>query len=165
MANSSSFPSYATGTDDSHHSKEHRPIVGSIKESFQKFVPKEHELNNNVAKFLTGTIAFYTTSFLSQCMQYTLKISTGTRPTIIPRLIGATTVVVGSYMGHLGGIGVQSCWNRLHPGVDVREIARGGINTIIECIEPMKLMFEPDGRLNRGERKEKRDVWIHAAGV
>ena len=68
-------------------------------------------------------------------------------------------------MGHLGGIGVQSCWNRLHAGVDVREIGRDGINAIRECIEPIKLAFKLDESLSRGERREKRDVWFHAAGV
>lgn len=68
-------------------------------------------------------------------------------------------------MGHLSGVGVQSCWNKLHAGVDVRDVSRMGLDAMRQCVEPMKLMFERDARLTRGERREKRDVWIHTVGV
>jgi hypothetical protein len=57
--------------------------------------------------FITGTAAFYTTAYVSQYMQYKLlKVSTGTRPAIIPSTIGMMTVALGSYMGHVVGLGM-----------------------------------------------------------
>jgi hypothetical protein len=58
------------------------------------------------SSFITGTAAFYATSFISQLMQYKyLKCSTGTRPFIIPGSIGMVTVAIGSWLGHVVGIG------------------------------------------------------------
>ena len=58
------------------------------------------------SSFITGTAAFYATSFISQLMQYKyLKCSTGTRPSIIPSSIGMVTVAIGSWMGHVVGMG------------------------------------------------------------
>jgi hypothetical protein len=68
-------------------------------------------------------------------------------------------------MSHLCGLGVQTCWNMLHPGVDVRDALRGGVETIKSCVKPMMLVLEREEGLTRGERRERRDVWIHAAGV
>jgi hypothetical protein len=57
--------------------------------------------------FTTGTAAFYTTSFVSQYIQYKLlKVSTGTRPSIIPSTIGMMSVALGSWMGHVVGLGM-----------------------------------------------------------
>ena len=57
-------------------------------------------------KFLAGTLAFYTTAFSSTYAQYKfLKLSTGTRPGIIPMGVGAATVALGSWMAHLAGVG------------------------------------------------------------
>jgi hypothetical protein len=57
--------------------------------------------------FITGTAAFYTTAYVSQYMQYKLlKVSTGTRPSIIPSTIGMMTVAIGSWMGHVVGLGM-----------------------------------------------------------
>jgi hypothetical protein len=53
----------------------------------------------------------------------------------------------------------------LHPGVDVRDALRGGVETIKSCVKPMMLVLEREEGLTRGERRERRDVWIHAAGV
>lgn len=56
--------------------------------------------------FITGTAAFYTTAFVSQLMQYKLlRLSTGTRPAILPSSIGMVTVAMGSWMGHAVGLG------------------------------------------------------------
>ncbi len=59
------------------------------------------------ARFLAGTLAFYTTAFSMQCAQYKiLGISTGTKPGIIPVGCGIITVALGSWVGHLAGLGV-----------------------------------------------------------
>ena len=61
------------------------------------------------SRFLAGTLAFYTTAFSLQYVQYKLlKISTGTRPGIIPIGCGMVTVALGSWMGHLAGLGVAA---------------------------------------------------------
>ena len=58
------------------------------------------------SSFITGTAAFYATSFISQLVQYKLlKCSTGTRPSLIPSSIGMVTVAIGSWMGHVVGMG------------------------------------------------------------
>ena len=148
---------------DFHHNEEQQPVIQSIKQSLTKILPPTHnDTNSHVAKFVTGTLAFYTTSLISQCIQYKLKISTGTRPTIIPIMIGGATVAMGSYMGHVGGVGVQICWNKCR---NIKDIAKVGLDSVKECIAPMKLMFERDENLSRGERREKRDIWVHTAGV
>eukprot|EP00956_Cyclotella_meneghiniana_P000196 scaffold261_cov58-Cyclotella_meneghiniana.AAC.9 len=74
---------------------------------------------------------------------------------------------MGSYAGHVGGVTVQACWDKMkRPGMDVRDVGMTGIRAVRECImEPMKLMFQSDERLSRGERREKREVWFHAAGI
>ena len=155
-------------TPPSSNKEHHTSHFQSLKQSLQQLLPINNNANkNNLAKFLTGTAAFYTTSLLSQCLQYQLKISTGTRPTLIPTLVGVTTVAMGSYAGHIGGVTVQACWDKMkRPGVDVRDVGVTGIRAVRECImEPMKLMFQSDERLSRDERREKREVWFHAAGM
>jgi hypothetical protein len=165
--NSSTFPTHSSHDTKFINSSSNPTNVSqtiTIKQSIQKLLPP-NELKNHVAKFVTGTFAFYTTAFLSQCIQYKLKISTGTRPAIIPLMIGATTVAMGSYMGHLSGVGLQSCWNRLQSGVNIQDVSKIGMDAVRQCVEPMKLMFRRDDGLSRSERREKREVWVHAAGV
>lgn len=65
--------------------------------------------SNITSRFLAGTFAFYTTAFSLQYLQYKLlKISTGTRPGIVPVGCGMVTVALGSWMGHLAGLGVAA---------------------------------------------------------
>jgi len=72
----------------------------------QSVLPPPHILLPSV---LSGTLAFYATSFSSQYIQYKLlKMSTGTRPAIIPISVGVATVAMGSWMGHLAGIGTAA---------------------------------------------------------
>lgn len=68
-------------------------------------------------------------------------------------------------MGHLSGVGVQSCWNRLHSGGNVRDAGKMGVDAVKQCVEPMRLLFERDERLSKVDRKEKKDVWVHTVGV
>jgi hypothetical protein len=66
-------------------------------------------ISNTANRFLAGTMAFYTTAFSLQYVQYKLlKISTGTKPGIIPLGCGMITVALGSWMGHLAGLGVAA---------------------------------------------------------
>eukprot|EP00985_Skeletonema_marinoi_P012809 scaffold6265_cov120-Skeletonema_marinoi.AAC.1 len=68
-----------------------------------QLLPPPHILLPSV---ISGTLAFYATSFSSQYIQYKLlKLSTGTRPMIIPISVGVATVAMGSWMGHLAGLG------------------------------------------------------------
>ena len=158
-----------TNPSSSSSNKEHdTPLLfQSIKRSIHQLLPNNHtNQHNNVAKFLTGTAAFYTTSFLSQCLQYKLSISTGTRPVVVPTLAGVATVAVGSYAGHVGGVAVQACRDvSVRSGANVLEAGRTGYEAVRECIQPMKFMFRSDERLSRNERREKREVWFHAAGM
>lgn len=65
------------------------------------------------ARFLAGTLAFYTTAFSLQYVQYKLlKISTGTQPSIIPVGFGMITVALGSWVGHLAGLGVAASYSK-----------------------------------------------------
>jgi len=146
-----------------------------LNQSLQKILPdlglnndsNDHRngINNNIAaKFLTGTLAFYTTSFFSQLLQYKVfKMSTGTRPSVLPIMMGGVTVMVGSAAGHVSGVGVQACWNQ--KGVDDAGRVKTGIETARKSVEGMKYIFEREDKLTRAEKKERRDVWFHFAGV
>lgn len=69
-------------------------------------LPPPHSL---LPSAISGTLAFYATSLSSQYIQYKLlKISTGTRPSIIPITVGIMTVAMGSWMGHLAGLGATA---------------------------------------------------------
>ena len=88
--------------------------LSNIKQQLQTndILPNNH--SKTIATFLSGTIAFYTTSFTSQYIQYKLlKLSTGTRPAIIPISVGMATIARGSYMGHLAGIGTTAAWSTI----------------------------------------------------
>jgi hypothetical protein len=59
-----------------------------------------------VATFVAGTAAFHATAFASQLSQQKfLGISTGTRPGLLPSALGMATVALGSWAGHLAGLG------------------------------------------------------------
>ncbi|KAL7473691.1 hypothetical protein ACHAXS_014165 [Conticribra weissflogii] len=67
---------------------------------------------SNLTNLLAGTLAFYYTAMASTYIQWKiLKISTGTRPTAIPAVLGAATVALGSWMGHLAGVAATSAAN------------------------------------------------------
>jgi len=58
------------------------------------------------ATFVAGTAAFYATAFASQLLQHKfLGMSTGTRPGLLPSAFGMATVALGSWAGHLAGLG------------------------------------------------------------
>lgn len=146
--------------------------LSNIKQQLQTndILPNNH--SKTIATFLSGTIAFYTTSFTSQYIQYKLlKLSTGTRPAIIPISVGMATIAIGSYMGHLAGIGttaawstIQDSWNR-HRNINgiiqqFPEIGSKAMQSIDEMTRPMKV-FAND--LSRSERRERKEAWMHAA--
>ena len=59
-----------------------------------------------VATFVAGTAAFHATAFASQLSQQKfLGVSTGTRPGLLPSALGMATVALGSWAGHLAGLG------------------------------------------------------------
>ncbi|KAL3790821.1 hypothetical protein HJC23_004722 [Cyclotella cryptica] len=163
------------GEGNTSHHIQQRPIVNSIKQSLQKIFPDlgvdnkslDHPSGKNyniAAKFLTGTLAFYTTSFFSQLLQYKVfKMSTGTRPAVLPIMMGGATVMVGSAVGHLSGVGVQACWNR--EGVNDVGRLRMGIEAMRKSVVGMKYIFEREDTLTRAEKRERREVWFHFAGV
>jgi len=160
-----------------HNSQQQQnPIISSIQSTFTNL---KHQLqtnimppnNQSIATFLSGTIAFYTTALSTQYIQYkVLKVSTGTRPAIIPTTLGILTIALGSYMGHLAGLGttaaystIQHSWsnNRLNGIIQsFPEISRKAIGSVDEMIRPMKIYVND---LSRGERRERKDAWIHAA--
>ena len=159
-----------------HNSQQQNPITSSIQSTFTNL---KHQLqtnsilpnNQSIATFLSGTIAFYTTALSTQYIQYkVLKVSTGTRPTIIPTTLGIMTIALGSYMGHLAGLGttaaystIQHSWNnnRLNGIIQsFPEISRKAIGSVDEMIRPMKIFVND---LSRGERRERKDAWMHAA--
>lgn len=83
--------------------------LANAKQLLPPHPPPYHTL---LPSFISGTLAFYATSFSSQYVQYKLlKMSTGTRPTIIPMTVGVVTVAVGSWMGHLAGLGSTAAVN------------------------------------------------------
>ena len=83
--------------------------LANAKQLLPPHPPPYHTL---LPSFISGTLAFYATSFSSQYLQYKLlKMSTGTRPTIIPMTVGVVTVAVGSWMGHLAGLGSTAAVN------------------------------------------------------
>jgi hypothetical protein len=172
---SPSFPTQDKKNTNEGHRNEQHTILQSIKQSIHKISPNQldqspNNINESLAKFVAGTLAFYTTSFLSQCIQYQLKISTGTRPIVIPIMVGGMTVAAGSWMGHCGGVGMMAGWNRFNTGTNpsmegMVDAGRVAMQTVRECVRPMKLTFERGERLTRGEKKERREIWVHAAGV
>ncbi|KAL7502831.1 hypothetical protein ACHAWX_000537 [Stephanocyclus meneghinianus] len=149
-------------------------IILPLNQSLKKILPdhgltnasndRRNGINNITAKFLSGTLAFYTTSYFSQLLQYKVfKMSTGTRPAALPIMMGGVTVMVGSAAGHLSGVGVQVCWNQ--KGVDYVSRVKTGIETARKSVEGMKYIFEREDKLTKAEKKERRDVWFHFAGV
>ena len=156
--------------------QQQNPIISSIQSTFTnlKYQLQTNIMppnNQSIATFLSGTIAFYTTALSTQYIQYkVLKVSTGTRPTIIPTTLGIITVAIGSFVGHLAGIGttaaystIQQSWNnnRLNGIIQsFPEISNKAIQSVDEMIRPMKIFVND---LNRGERRERKDAWMHAA--
>ena len=151
-------------------------IISSIRSTFTNL---KHQLqtnimppnNQSIATFLSGTIAFYTTALSTQYIQYkVLKVSTGTRPTIIPTTLGLITVALGSWISHLAGLGttaaystIQQSWNnnRLNGIIQsFPEISNRAIRSVDEMVRPMKISVND---LSRGERRERKDAWMHAA--
>jgi len=151
-------------------------IISSIQSTFTNL---KHQLqtnsilpnNQSIATFLSGTIAFYTTALSTQYIQYkVLKVSTGTRPAIIPTTLGIMTIALGSWMGHLAGLGttaaystIQQSWNNNKLNGIIQsfpEISNKAIQSVDEMVRPMK-MFVND--LSRSERRERKDAWMHAA--
>ena len=156
--------------------QQQNPIISSIQSTFTNL---KHQLqtnsilpnNQSIATFLSGTIAFYTTALSTQYIQYkVLKVSTGTRPAIIPTTLGVLTIALGSFMGHLAGIGttaaystIQQSWNNNGLNGIIQsfpEISNRAIRSVDEMIRPMKLFVND---LSRGERRERKDAWMHAA--
>ena len=108
------------------HNTNNPPLHHSIQSSLDKMFTQirdklsQHCINNNTQLILppphillpsviSGTLAFYATSFSSQYIQYKLlKLSTGTRPIIIPISVGVVTVAMGSWAGHLAGLGTAA---------------------------------------------------------
>ena len=162
-----------------HNSQQQQnPILSSIQSTFTNL---KHQLqtrdnsilpnNQSIATFLSGTIAFYTTALSTQYIQFkVLKISTGTRPAIIPTTLGVLTIALGSWMGHLAGLGttaaystIQHSWNnnRLNGIIQsFPEISNKAMQSVDEMVRPMKIFVND---LNRGERRERKDAWMHAA--
>lgn len=120
--------------------------------------------------FTAGTFAFYATAFSSQCVQQRfLRISTGTRPAILPITVGAVTVALGSWMGHLAGLGTSAAWETVQSSWKDNTLMEnipkiGGLveRSIREMTRPMFSFAEDANRLGRGERKE---AWMHAARI
>ena len=160
-----------------HNSQQQQnPIISSIQSTFTNL---KHQLqtnimppnNQSIATFLSGTIAFYTTALSTQYIQYkVLKVSTGTRPAIIPTTLGIITVAIGSWMSHLAGLGttaaystIQHSWNnnRLNGIIQsFPDITNRAVRSVDEMIRPMKIFVND---LSRGERRERKDAWMHAA--
>ena len=162
-----------------HSQQRDNPIITSIQSTFTNI--KQHlqsndilpsDTNQSIATFLSGTMAFYTTALSSQYIQYKiLKISTGTRPTIVPITVGFMTVALGSWMGHLAGIGTTAAWSTIQDSWDrnrmnglvqkLPEISNRALKSVDEMTRPMKKVFVND--LSRGERRERKEAWMHAA--
>jgi len=160
-----------------HNSQQQQnPIISSIQSTFTNL---KHQLqtnimppnNQSIATFLSGTIALYTTALSTQYIQYkVLKVSTGTRPAIIPTTIGLMTIAIGSWMSHLAGLGttsaystIQHSWNNNKLNGIIQsfpEISNKAIQSVDEMIRPMKIFVND---LSRGERRERKDAWMHAA--
>ncbi|EED94864.1 predicted protein [Thalassiosira pseudonana CCMP1335] len=115
-------------------------------------------------------------------------MSTGTKPHLLPVMVGATTVALGSWMAHLAGVGTTAALNTIKSlRVDVNDLmnketfrdvvpimGQSAIRSVKELTRPMKLMFGVYGGsgggssisgLTRSERKERRDAWMHAARI
>ena len=160
-------------------------------------------ISTTATRFFAGTMAFYTTAFSLQYVQYKLlKISTGTKPGIIPVGCGMITVALGSWMGHLAGLGVAASASSSVPatfaatatsplfmqarrsnfghigfeeGIDsisnairqLPEIAGSGYRCAREMMRPMMCTLsdinDNNNRLSGKERKERKEVWMHAA--
>ena len=118
--------------------------------------------------FTAGTFAFYATAFSSQYVQQRfLRISTGTRPALLPITVGAATVALGSWMGHLAGLGTSAAWDTVQSSWKDNTLMEnipkiGGLveRSVREMTRPMFSFAEDANRLGRGERKE---AWMHAA--
>lgn len=145
-------------------------------------------ISTTATRFFAGTMAFYTTAFSLQYVQYKLlKISTGTKPGIIPVGCGMITVALGSWMGHLAGLGVAASAsssatsplfmqrrinfspNGFEEVIDsirnairqLPEITGSGFRCAREMMRPM--MFRLSDMLSGKERKERKEAWMHAA--
>ncbi|KAL9190718.1 hypothetical protein ACHAXT_000424 [Thalassiosira profunda] len=149
------------------------PVVQSIQSTFNDLRLRAKDLlpdDNALPTFLAGTLAFYATAFSSQLVQHRLlRVSTGTRPAIIPTAVGAATVALGSWAGHLAGIGTLACWGAAKDAWRESRVVQdapkvGGIamQSVREMTRPMKAFA--DG-LSRGEKRERREAWLHAARI
>lgn len=182
----SSHPSYG---NINHQYSQNENIIKSIQHSVRQLLKTNKYTNNPnlIPSFLSGTLAFYATAFTSQCIQYKiLKMSTGTKPHLLPVMVGATTVALGSWVAHLAGVGTTAALNTIKSlRVDVNDLmnketfrdvvpimGQSAIRSVKELTRPMKLMFGVYGGsgggssisgLTRSERKERRDAWMHAA--
>ena len=125
---------------------------------------------NALPLLISGTLAFYTTAFSSQLIQYKiLKMSTGTRPAILPTAVGVMTVAMGSWMGHLAGLGttaawstVQDGWREKRPMQRLPEMGGKALKSVEEMTRPMKI-FVDGNSMNARERCERKEAWMHAA--
>eukprot|EP00581_Thalassiosira_minuscula_P009886 CAMPEP_0183708344 /NCGR_PEP_ID=MMETSP0737-20130205/4689_1 /TAXON_ID=385413 /ORGANISM="Thalassiosira miniscula, Strain CCMP1093" /LENGTH=436 /DNA_ID=CAMNT_0025936209 /DNA_START=82 /DNA_END=1392 /DNA_ORIENTATION=+ len=162
-------------------------IVESIQSTFNNIrnhlksngiLPNNNDNDNThhhllLPTFLSGTFAFYATSFSSQAIQHKLlKISTGTRPALLPISVGVLTVAVGSWMGHLAGLGTTAAWGNVqnswkeHTLVEnFPKIGKVAVRSVQEMTRPMKLMFAENNISGLEERSERREAWMHAARI
>mmetsp|Transcript_6428 Transcript_6428/g.13560 ORF Transcript_6428/g.13560 Transcript_6428/m.13560 type:complete len:465 (+) Transcript_6428:87-1481(+) len=153
-----------------------------------QLLPPPHILLPSV---ISGTLAFYATSFSSQYIQYKLlKLSTGTRPMIIPISVGVATVAMGSWMGHLAGLGTVAAakctdrtssssrmqWNRratpdfLEQCNSLLEekilpMKDAACRTVHEMTRPMTIATNTNNNNNRRMQQERKEAWFHAARI
>ena len=156
-----------------YNNTQNNSILDSIQSTFDNIgqqlknndmIPPDH----TIATFISGTCAFYATAFSSQLIQHKiLKMSTGTRPILFPISVGAMTVALGSWMGHLAGLGTTAAWGTIQQSwkgnkliQDIPKIGHVAMKSVEEMARPMKI-FADD--LGRGERRERKEAWMHAA--
>lgn len=76
-------------------------------------------------------------------------------------------------MGHLAGVGtsgawstIRDSWNRHHVmGVvnKLPEIGGRAMSSVEEMTRPMMKVFVDGDNLSRGEKRERKEAWMHAA--
>ncbi|KAL7524596.1 hypothetical protein ACHAXR_001788, partial [Thalassiosira sp. AJA248-18] len=157
------------------HQQQENPIVESFHTTINNI--RQHLKNNGMMPkdnalptFISGTLAFYATAFSSQFVQHKfLKMSTGTRPAILPISVGAMTVALGSWIGHLAGLGtaaawgnIQDSWNENKLLHNVPKIGRVAMRSVDEMTYPMKLFAED---MSKSEKRERKEAWMHAARI
>lgn len=168
---------YRGGSRTPHINKieQNNPIIGSIQSTVneirQRFKPNDVSPTVGLLPtFLSGTFAFYATAFSSQYVQHRfLKMSTGTRPAILPISVGVATVALGSWMGHLAGLGtaaawgtVQNSWNNNKMLDNIPKIGGTVMRSVGEMTRPMKIFAEG---MSKSERRERKEAWMHAGRI